>query len=371
MISKNIDESKTPLYQPIFQYHRAWNLVQAASFTERLIQFLEPLLSEQYIQIPHSLSAVLYYKENLKIDTERTLDEQDPYIQEELSLAPLESKTDRFWRRKPSRITYFVCQFFLGLLLGKLPQIQAISLLDQVVPPGQKEDLALLQNFFWVGLAEDPQKRFQTLQELKEHFRALQSHLFNSSPVSLTEKELPRFPELAKKYQKLLEKYTAPILEVPQNKIIEKLTGYEIFFWIPKYENAYKVLVQVPSEVIIGRKAGVTSQQSRDTKPTKMQLSKEWEQRGGIYYYTILVAGDSCLSRQHLKMIFSVNPADPPSCEDLGSTHGITMYLDNNRSLTNSKTIMTHQRCEFFCPADQYLQLGNTALRIRRVVEGC
>lgn len=107
--------------KPVFEETQRWDTSNAIKATNLLIALFEDILSDQYIRVPHSLSAILWQEDKLKIDMERTFDENDPYIKEEALIAPIEHQTDRFWRRKITRLTYLACQFLLGLLTGKLP----------------------------------------------------------------------------------------------------------------------------------------------------------------------------------------------------------------------------------------------------------
>ncbi len=352
------------LYKPVFEETQRWDTTNSIHATSLLIETLEDILSEQYIRIPHCISSIIWQEDKLKIDMERTFDENDPYIKEEALIAPPEHQTDRFWRRKLTRLTYLVCQFFLGILTGKLPVNQQILIKEGLLSYHTDQQFVVLQQFFYKGMAEDPSRRFQTWEEIKAQLEYLKKELFPPMDYSCTDTNLPQYPELANKYKKMLSK------AANQTTAIYKANAqnYEIFFWIPKFENAYKIVVNSPSEVYIGRKSNKDNAVKQVGQLDKMRIHKTCEEKEGKFCYEILIEGDSCLSRKHARIVLPEKDSEAPYCEDMGSTHGIIMFLDSQRNLTSSKTILSKNRMEFFCPKDQYIQLGNTSLRIRPVV---
>lgn len=351
--------------KPVFEETQRWDTSNAIKATNLLIALFEDILSDQYIRVPHSLSAILWQEDKLKIDMERTFDENDPYIKEEALIAPIEHQTDRFWRRKITRLTYLACQFLLGLLTGKLPIHPQILTKEDLISPHTDDQFIILQQFLYKGISEDVARRFQSWEELKSQLQYLNKELFPPLDLSCTEKNLPQYPELMNKYKKMLSKAASS-----QTSAIPKVTAesYEVFFWIPKFESAYKIVINIPAEVIIGRKSNKDNTMKYATPIDKMRIHKDCQEKDGKYIYEILIEGDSCLSRKHARIVFPEKISEPPFCEDMGSTHGIIMFLDSQRNLTSSKNIVNRNRMEFYCPKDQYLQLGNTSLRIRQLI---
>jgi hypothetical protein len=385
-------------YQPIFEEKKIINIKKAIYWLEQLLDILKNMQSSEYASIPHSISAIKHYQDVLTIDLERTFDEDDPYIREELLLSPPESETDRFWRRTIQRITFLVCQFFLGIISGKKPEIHTSGFFNsnflEQYPPKQAK---AIHSFLRIGLSIEPMDRFQTLDDLETHLEEVKAEIFEYKSKEKQpeidikdQKKQPEFgikdqekqPEFGIKDQKFFgsqsffQKYDQkmnleqqknvssndPISSNPHQKCY-----YELYIWLPKYENAYKFYIRTPAEILLGRKLPTNEKHSQNTE-YDLPVHQQEQFMEGMYYYTILVEGDPCLSRHHIRIYMPEYSQKVASFEDLGSIHGVTMFSDQNRDMATCQVILAGERVDFITPDEQYLQLGNTSLRICKIL---
>lgn len=332
------------------------------------------LLTDHYLQIPHAFSAVWIDGEEIKIDTERSFDDQDPYIGEEAMLAPPECATDRFWRRNTTRLTYLVCQFFYGLLSGDFPPhgeafIKAGTLLSRHSP----EEISALHQFLNKGLSPLPENRYQNFQELIESLQWLEyklSLISSGIPSSATSRHLPKMPQAF--YKNVVTTRVTPAADDSAASQIK----YEVQLWNPSYKNAAKMVVQTPARVVVGRKESkvVDANQERDAVNSVVadttRIEQTLEEKDGMHCYTVLVEGDRCLSRRHAELQLPANLMETPRFKDLGSTHGVLLFRDRSRSVSNSVFVGSGAQSNFVCVEDQHLKLGNTYIRIRSIKAG-
>lgn len=363
-MSKLLEPFDKSLYQPVFQ-NKALSTEAAIELVSLLNTELDEIISDYYVKIPHALSAIFICDKDLRIDIERSLVQQDPYIKEETLLSPPEAQVDRFWRRSITRLTYLVCQMFASLLTGTLSANTEITLSpSKLVSKHSPQETEYLQKLLVVGLAKESEKRYQNFQELRDAFKWLDyklSHVAVGIPSSATSQNLPKMPRFL--YQQ------AVTTRVPTG-IMAKIGGsrikYEIQIWNPSFKNAAKIIVDTPSMVLLGRKPACVS--NKDEIKETTQVQQEVEEKEGKINYTLLIEGDQCLSRKHMEIHFPDKVQDKPTLKDLGSTHGIMVFRDRSRNITNSSMITAGSESSFLCPEDQHFKLGNTYLRIRPII---
>ncbi len=352
----NLDRA---LYRPLFE-NKAIEPVQALEWAMRLAREMDDILPEYYVEIPHAVSAFWLHENEIFIATERSFDENDPYISEESRYSPPEMQYDRFWRRNITRLTYLVCQVLLSLLSGKLPKYPFSTVtFHHLIGRYSQNQISNLQEIFGTGLNPNPQERFQ-------NFRSLVNVLLQ--------------------VQQKFQTRSLPII-IPPIKSLENLQKlspqYELLAWIPKYENVFKLILRPPTVVILGRKLlqntsqispnrllendyffSETSKQSMKSIWGKFAVQHEVKQENNQDINCLWVEGDPCLSRQHLAIHFSLDKT-VPWIADIGSTHGIVLFADANCEHSTSILVRNGEKVPFRCEEDQYLQVGNTFVRIR------
>jgi hypothetical protein len=364
--------------KPIFQPHQSVSTEEALKITYLVAQWFENNTLLDYFKIPHALSSLWWNAgQEIGVQMERSFDERDPYIEEESMLAPAESRTDRFWRRSVSRLTYLISQLFFALLTGELPRYPNQLAPSKLISKHTPQEIELLQKFFAMALDRLPENRYQSFTDIRESLEWLKCQLFPAvaAPSSQsTSKRLPKIPQAF--YRKVV---TTQIQAVSAPK--KSSLKYEIQIWNPSYKNAAKLSVETPSLVTIGRKPASEDQKSSGKSESKetikmpqfhrgdvldtIEIGQEVEEKDGVIYYRIAVEGDNCLSRKHIEVRLPGDDLEKPSLKDLGSTHGVVLFRDRTRNISNSFHILPGTESSFLCQEDQYLKLGNTYIRIR------
>ena len=288
---------------------------------------LDTLTPDSYLKVPHSVSAILHKEDEIKIDGLRTFDEQDRYLAEESLLSPPEHQADRFWRRNVTRLTYLVVQLFYALLTGKLTGDPLVVPWDELPHKLTPKAMGSIENFLKAGTESAPEKRFQNLIEVRNQLKELKKEIFRPSSPSPTARNLPRLSRLA----------------VKETEAKQTLAGhgYEIQAWNARYEKASKSFIEIPAILIVGRKTLVNLSAELETgkefapsdgkefstsggkelsKSEEMPLPVffQKEKIAGLLEYTLLVEGDSCLSRKHVRIVFPIPNLRCPSSKTWG-----------------------------------------------------
>ncbi len=351
-------------WKPVFEKHHPLETQRAIKITKLVSNWLENNLAitDHYLKIPHAVSAVHSDGEEINVDTERSCDEQDLYIGEEARLAPPESQGDRFWRRNTTRLTYWLCQFMYSLLHGDFPP-RGVVVLDsnKLASRHTQDEINSLQKFLAKGMSELPENRYQNFQELLEALQWLEYKLSLVAcgiPSSSTSRHLPQMPRSF--YKKAITVRVTKPVEAIETPASPSQIKYEIQIWNPSYKDATKLLIQTPAQVNIGRKETADNKENKDIT----QIEQQVQEKDGKFYYTISVDGDRCLSRRHIEIQLPSGIQETPRFRDLGSTHGIMIFRDRSRSVSNSVFIGSGGDSNFVCPDDQHLKLGNTYIRI-------
>ncbi len=349
----SLSESPSGYYK-VFQEDQRLSTEDAINFIESVIRYIDKC-SITYAEIPHSLSAISRNQEGDIHIAVYAEDEQDlRYIEEEVMMAPPEAQTNPFWRQNCNRMTYLVTQLFLALLTGKNSGPTSVNFSAQdLLTSHSLRELAAIQRFLKKGMAVDPASRFQSFVTFIRYLEELRQELFSSN---ITAKNLPKLS------RRLLYPDSAPVDK----------RSYVVHIWTPKFEKAAKIVLTAPAILLIGRKTKNDNRQNSDTNKTLTDMSEDitpiyhgQESKDDAAHHTVLVEGDPCLSRWHLRIDFPEDLAQQLLCKDLGSTHGVVIYLDSDCSHNNCQNIGSGQTAELPGLTEQYLQLGNTYLRIR------
>ncbi len=323
-------------FHPIFQ-HVPQAPQQALDSVLCFVDELDSIVADYYIRVPHSISAIFQHENKIRIDTIRTFDESDPYIQEESLIGPPEMKSDRFWRRNITRLTYFSCQLLLSLFSGKLPINPLNTITFHLFASSYTDEQIIhIQEVFAIGLDPNPQDRYPDFKILRNAFLELR--------------------------QKLNIHNAAAGKSVTQRIHLPNTEKREICLWMPKYENFFQQTITLPAQLHIGRKSAT----KKNIKPSdpKFVVSCVEKQEEECHIYQIEIEGDPCLSRNHAVISLDSNAG---YAKDLQSTHGVIVFRDANRDPHTSTVLKNGEKAACFSLEDQYIQFGNTFLRIRLI----
>ena len=344
-------------YYAIFQEQQRLSTEDAIAFVESVSCYLDkcPIT---YAEIPHSLSAISHNGHGDMHISAYGEDEKDlRHIEEEAFMAPPEAQTDSFWRQNCNRMTYLVSQLFVALLTGKNPGQVSVNISAQdLLTRHSLREIAAIQRFLKKGMDVDPVGRFQSFNTFIRQLEELRQELFSSN---ITARNLPKLSRL---YQRLI---------YPDSTPVDK-RSFVVHVWTPKYEKAAKLVLTAPAVLVVGRKTKNDNQQSGDGDKLPIDMAEDItpichlrQIKDNAVYHTVLVEGDPCLSRRHFRIDFFEDTTRQLLCQDLGSTHGGVIYLDSDCSHHNCRNIASGETTELPSLSEQYLQLGNTYLRIR------
>lgn len=357
------------LYTPVYR-HRPLSTEDAIKYVFLLNSEMEDLFIENYVKIPHAISSIFSDSERVRIDIERSFDEDDPYIEEELLLAPPEAQTDRFWRRKSTRLTYLVSQFFLALLTGELCATPDKLSSEKLINRHSPQEFQVMRQFFNTTMAENPEGRYQGFPEYTDSLLCLEHRLclnmyHNMSSSMVTSRNLPNV--------KIVDDDTRKIALQADSTVSPAIpVKYEFLIWNHLFQEATSVVVELPAFVMLGRKVekghldtarrGTARREPVITRPA---VDKEFEKKEDENYYLLKIGGDQCLSRKHVQIYLPRDPSQSePYFQDMGSTHGLVVFQDSSCQVVHSKVIFPGGKGPFPSPKDQYLKLGNTYVRI-------
>lgn len=365
-----LDHFDKSTYFPVYQ-NRSFSTEATLKYVFLLSTDLEDLFSDHYVKIPHAVSAIFTNaEEQMRVDTHRSFDDDDLYIEEESLLSPPEAETDRFWRRKISRLTLLVSQFFLSLLMGKLCRGHADFIPENLANKHSTRETELMKKFFDISLSPEPSLRYQSFTDMTDALLGLEHRLaleiyHNMGSGIFTNSNLSRSG-----LDSMSNQATGPVAAAAGAFRPDK---YELQIWSHLCQKPAQLILDIPAHLIVGRKVGSRDQMTTAPKvnvgnPTEQvnpEIEHQLQKKEDGNYYIVAIGGDQCLSRRHAEIHIPKNPEQSLTYQDLGSTHGMVVFQDASCQLTSSRFLLPGSKGDFPCPQDQYLKFGNTYVRIR------